>query len=163
ALQATIVVAGPQGERRIPAEDFFRGLFETALSPHDVLVAVEVPAIRPDERSAFLELARRSGDYALVGLACHASLADGVLRELRLAYFAVGTKPTLAVNAAKQLVGRPLSEASIADAQAALAQDLAAQDDIHASAATRRQLARALLRRVLAALLPEAAAERKTA
>ncbi|HEY7386332.1 MAG TPA: xanthine dehydrogenase family protein subunit M [Beijerinckiaceae bacterium] len=163
ALQATIVVAGPQGERRIAAEDFFRGLFETALSPHDVLVAVEVPAIRPDERSAFLELARRSGDYALVGLACHARLADGVLRELRLAYFAIGTKPTLAVNAAKQLVGKPLSEASIADAQAALAQDLAAQDDIHASAATRGQLARVLLRRVLAALLPEAAAERKTA
>jgi carbon-monoxide dehydrogenase medium subunit len=163
ALQATIVVAGPQGERRIAAEDFFRGLFETALSPHDVLVAVEVPAIRPDERSAFLELARRSGDYALVGLACHARLADGVLRELRLAYFAIGTKPTLAINAAKQLVGKPLSEASIADAQAALAQDLAAQDDIHASSATRGQLARVLLRRVLAALLPEAAAERKTA
>ena len=164
ALQATIVVAGPKGERRIAAEDFFRGLYETALSPQDVLTAVEVPAIRPDERSAFLELARRSGDYALVGLACHARLADGVLRELRLAYFAVGTKPSLAAGAAKRLIGRPLSEASIADAQAVLAQDLAPQDDIHASAATRGQLARVLLRRALAALLPEAAlSERKRA
>ncbi|HEX2725655.1 MAG TPA: xanthine dehydrogenase family protein subunit M [Beijerinckiaceae bacterium] len=164
ALQATIVVAGPQGERRIPADDFFRGLYETALSPHDVLVAVEVPAIRPGERSAFLELARRSGDYALVGLACHAGVADAALRELRLAYFAVGTKPTLATNAARCLVGAPLSGASIADAQEALAQDLAPQDDIHASAATRRQLARVLLRRALAELLPEAAmAERKRA
>jgi carbon-monoxide dehydrogenase medium subunit len=164
ALQATIVVAGPKGERRIPADDFFRGLYETALSPHDVLVAIEVPAIRSGERSAFLELARRSGDYALVGLACHAGVGDGALRELRLAYFAVGTKPTLAVNAARCLVGAPLSEASIANAQEALAQDLAPQDDIHASAATRRQLARVLLRRALAELLPEAAmAERKRA
>jgi aerobic carbon-monoxide dehydrogenase medium subunit len=129
-----------------------------------VLVAVEVPAIRSDERSVFLELARRSGDYALVGLACHAGLADGALRHLRVAYFAVGAKPTLALDAAKRLVGAPLSEAMIADAQAALADDLAPHDDIHASAATRRQLARVLLRRALADLLPEAAVtERKRA
>jgi aerobic carbon-monoxide dehydrogenase medium subunit len=164
ALQGQIVVAGPQGERRVAAEEFFRGLYETALSPHDVLVAVEFPAIRADERSAFLELARRSGDYALVGLACRAGLAEGAFRELRLAYFAVGAKPTLASSAATRLVGSPLSEASIADAQAALAQDLEPHDDIHASAATRRHLARVLLRRVLAELLPDAAvAERKRA
>jgi carbon-monoxide dehydrogenase medium subunit len=164
ALQAQMVIAGPQGERRVAAQDFFRGVYETVLAPHDLLVALEFPAIRPGERSAFLELVRRSGDYALVGLACHAALADGALRELRLAYFGIGVKPTLAVNAAKRLVGTLPSDTSIADAQAALAQDLKPQDDIHASAATRRQLARVLLRRTLAELLPETAvAERKRA
>ena len=155
ALGARLNVAGPDGSRTIAAEEFFTGIYETALSPDEILVAVEVPAIRGDQRSAFLELARRSGDYALVGLACHAGLDGDGFRELRLAYFAVGSKPTLAAQAASRLVGRPVSEAAMAEAQDALALDLEPQDDVHASAATRLHLARVLLRRALSELLPE--------
>ena len=157
-LRAEIVAAGPGGERRIKAQEFFTGLYETALSADEILVAVEVPAIRPDERCAFLELARRRGDYAIVGLAAQATVRDGALSDLRLAYFGVGAKPTLAAAAATRLFG-PVNEAALAEAQGALAQDLDPQDDIHASAATRLHLAGVLLRRAVQELLPEAFSE----
>jgi aerobic carbon-monoxide dehydrogenase medium subunit len=155
ALKARVFVAGKQGERSIPAEEFFTGVYETALSPTEVLTAVEVPAMQAGERFSFSELARRSGDYALVGLAARARMQDGAFSDLRLAYFAVGAKPTLAEGAAARLVGQPVGEAAVLQAQAALADDLASQDDLHASAATRLHLARVLLRRAVKELLPE--------
>jgi carbon-monoxide dehydrogenase medium subunit len=153
ALRAEIVVAGAEGERRIKAEEFFTGLYETALAADEILLAVEVPAIRPDERCAFLELARRRGDYALVGLAAQGTVRDGALSDLRLAYFGVGAKPTLAAAAAARLSG-PVTEATLAAAQGALAQDLDPQDDIQASAATRMHLSGVLLRRAVHELVP---------
>jgi carbon-monoxide dehydrogenase medium subunit len=155
ALRAEIVAAGPDGERRIKAEDFFTGLYETALAADEILVTIEVPAIRPDERCAFLELARRRGDYALVGLAAQGTVQDSALSDLRLAYFGVGAKPTLAAAAAARLSG-PVTKAALAEAQGALAQDLDPQDDIQASAATRLHLAGVLLRRAVQEILPEA-------
>jgi aerobic carbon-monoxide dehydrogenase medium subunit len=89
---------------------------------------------------------------------------DGAFSDLRLAYFAVGAKPTLAAKAAAHVIGQPVTDEAVVGAQAALADDLAPQDDLHASAATRLHLARVLLRRVLEQLSPEAfAAERKRA
>jgi carbon-monoxide dehydrogenase medium subunit len=164
ALAARLIVATATGGRSVPAGDFFTGVYETALSPAEILTAIEVPAARPGERFAFIELARRSGDYALVGLAAKAVVQNGAFSDLRLAYFAVGAKPTLAVKAAAHVIGQPVIDAAVVEAQAALADDLAPQDDLHASAATRLHLARVLLRRVLEQLSPEAfAAERKRA
>jgi carbon-monoxide dehydrogenase medium subunit len=157
ALEAEMIVAGVDGERRIAADDFFTGIYETALAPGEILVAVEALAMRPDSASAFLELARRSGDYALVGVAAQGTLSDGAFAELRLAFFSAGPKPMLATGAAAALVGRPVTEAAIADAQAALANDLAPQDDLQATAATRLHLARVLLQRAVRELLPEPA------
>jgi carbon-monoxide dehydrogenase medium subunit len=153
ALRAEIVAAGADGERRIAAQEFFTGLYETALAADEILIAVEVPAIRPDERCAFLELASRRGDYALVGLAAQGTVRDGALSDLRLAYFGVGAKPTLAKAAAARLSG-PVTEAALAGAKSALAQDLDPQDDIQASAATRLHLAGVLLRRAVHELVP---------
>ena len=69
ALDGEIDIAGPKGKRSVKAGDFFKGLFETALGPHDVLSAIRLPAATADTRVGFAELARRHGDYALVGLA----------------------------------------------------------------------------------------------
>jgi carbon-monoxide dehydrogenase medium subunit len=102
----------------------------------------------------------------LVGLASRARVQDGALSDLRLAYFAVGAKPTLAAKAAAQLEGRPVSEATVMQAQAAVSNDLAPHDDLHASASMRLHLARVLLRRTVEELLPETFArglERKRA
>ena len=76
ALDGEIEATGPKGKRTIKAEDFFKGLFETALGPQDVLTAIRVPAAAKDTRVGFAELARRHGDYAIVGLAASAR-ADG--------------------------------------------------------------------------------------
>jgi aerobic carbon-monoxide dehydrogenase medium subunit len=155
ALQACMIVATGKGERSIAAEEFFTGVYETALAPTEILTAIDVPAAGAGERFVFTELARRSGDYALVGLAARARVHDDAFTDLRLAYFAVGSKPTLAASAAAQLTCRPVGQAALLQAQAALSHDLEPQDDLHASAAMRLHLARVLLRRAVEELLPE--------
>ena len=152
ALNATIIIRGQAGERRIAARDFFTGIYETALSPEELLIAVELPVARKNASHFFHEFARRKGDYALVGLAAEAIVEQGTFADLRLAFFAVGDRPLL-VKAAKLLVGAKLTPAMLSDACAALAGELDPPDDQQASAAMRRHLAKVLLVRCVAALL----------
>jgi aerobic carbon-monoxide dehydrogenase medium subunit len=152
ALGATIRVAGPSGTRAIAAKDFFRGLFETALEPGEMLVGVDVPTARPGDFNAFDELSRRSGDYAIVGLACHGQLVGGQFDTLNLAYFAVGDRATLATKAATVLTGTAITPAAIAAAQAALASDLHPHGDQNGKPAMRLHLAGVLLKRAMATL-----------
>ena len=154
ALQARMVVRGSSGERIIAADDFFTGLFETALAPDEILTAIEIPPFTADAVCGFQELARRSGDYAIVGLAAQGRRTGASLSDLRLGYFSIGTKATLAPRAAAVLVGTALDATSLARAEAALADDLDPHDDLQASAATRLRLARVLLRRVVTSMLP---------
>ncbi len=153
ALGARIVAESERGERVLPAAEFFTGLFATRLAADEVLTRVEIDVDRAGERVAFHELARRAGDYALVGLAARGTLADGKFSMLSLGYFAVGPTPILATRAAAALIGRPIDPAALEQAQAALGADLSPQDDLQASAATRMTLARLLLRRTVADLL----------
>ena len=152
ALGAVIRVARCGGVREIPAADFFRGLFTTALEPGEILTEVVVPAIQPGWRSAFDELARRHGDYALAGLAAHCRITDHTIEEGRLVYTGVGLTPVRATNAEAALRGRRLDGNAIADAGRALDADLDPLADVHASAALRRHLARVLLTRGLSRL-----------
>jgi aerobic carbon-monoxide dehydrogenase medium subunit len=152
ALDATIVVRGPAGERRIAAEGFFTGIYQTALSAQELLVAVELPVARKNAAHFFHEFARRHGDYAIVGLAAQAMIEGNVLADLRLAFFAVGDRPVLA-KAAARLIGRVITPAILSEASTTLGEELDAQDDQQASAAMRRHLAKVLLARCVAALL----------
>lgn len=152
ALEATIIVRGQDGERRIKAEDFFTGIYETALTPEELLVAVEIPVARKDSAHFFHEFARRHGDYAIVGMAAQASMQHGVFSDLRIAFFAVGDRPVLAKAAAK-LVGVTVTPAILSEASVALGDELEPQEDQEASAAMRRHLARVLLARCASALL----------
>jgi aerobic carbon-monoxide dehydrogenase medium subunit len=147
ALGGEVEIAGPEGRRVVAADDFFRGLFETALGPQDVLVAIRVPAATAAVRIGFAEFSRRHGDYAMVGLAASA-LADGdALRDVRLAYFGVGTTPLRARRAEAALAGTP-GPAGIEAAVGALAEDLDPDDDALTSGAVKKHLAGVLLRRV---------------
>jgi carbon-monoxide dehydrogenase medium subunit len=152
ALNATIIVRGQGGERRIAAQDFFMGIYETALSPEELLVAVELPAAEKNSAHFFHEFARRHGDYAILGLAAQAIVDGDALADLRLAFFAVGDRPVLA-KAASKLVGRDITPAVVADACTTLGKELDPHDDQQASAAMRRHLAKVLLVRCVAALL----------
>ena len=149
ALGASIIAVSANGERRIPAADFFTGLFETALADDELVLAVETPAAAPGERTTILELARRSGDYAMAGLAARLS-AD----NLRLVYFGVGATPVDAREAANALGAGPWSPEAITAAQTALDRDLDPPEDLHGSPAFKRHLARVLLGRALARLDP---------
>lgn len=140
ALGATIEVRSATGSRHIPAEEFNEGMFATALNEGEIITAIEVPVCGPEERHAIRELARRSGDYAIVGLA--AVMRGGAFR---LAYFGVGEQPVLARGAMQTL-----SEGgSVDDACARLSDDLDPPGDMHGSAAYRLHLAGVLLARVI--------------
>jgi len=153
ALEATLVIAGPRGERRVAARDFFRGLYSTALEPQELLLAAEFPLLEPGYRSAFLELARRHGDYAIVGVAAHARVEGGRLCDLRLAYLGVGATAVRADRAAAAIEGKACGPQTVAAAQAALGEDLDPLPDLYHSAATKLHLARVMTGRALAALV----------
>ena len=152
ALDADIVIASRAGERRVKARDFYKGLFETALGEGELVAAVELPLLGAGYRSVFLELARRHGDYAMVGVAAAARPAGGTLADLRLAFLGAGTTPILARNAMAAAEGKKASPDTIAAAQGALAKDLAPIGDLNASPATKLHLARVLCGRALAQL-----------
>jgi carbon-monoxide dehydrogenase medium subunit len=152
ALNATVIVRGQAGERRIAARDFFTGIYETALSAQELLVAVELPAARGNSVHFFHEFARRHGDYAIAGLAAQAIMEGDVFVDLRLAFFAVGDRPILA-KAAQRLVNVAVTPAILAEASSTLGDELDPHDDQQASAAMRRHLAKVLLARCVSALL----------
>ncbi len=152
ALDATVVVRNQDGERRIAAKDFFRGIYETALSVNELLVAVELPIAPKKSTHFFHEFARRHGDYAIVGLAAQAMVEDGMFTSLRLAFFAVGERPVLA-GIADKLVNVPVTPELLWIASTALGEELDPQDDQQASASMRRYLAKVLLTRCVSALL----------
>ena len=149
ALGATFVVAGKRGERRVAAQDFFRGLYATALKAGEILVAAEFPREKPGYASAFGELARRHGDYAMVGVAAHGSTQGGKFSDMRVAFFGVGDQPARAAQFERALEGKPAAAATIEAALAKLDMDLDPRADLHASAAMKRHLAKVLAGRVL--------------
>ena len=150
AMQASLVVESSGGRRTVKASDFFQGLFTTALEPGELLVEVEIPALRPGEGTAFEEFARRHGDYALAGAVARVRLGDdGKIAEASLVFFSIGDIPIESASAYQVLQGeRPTPEAILAAAEASLA-DIDPQGDIHATAPYRRHLAKVLARHTL--------------
>ena len=152
ALDATIVIRGKSGARRVAAAAFFKGIYETVLSADELLVAVELPIARKNSTHFFCEFARRHGDYAIVGLAAQATVEGSLFKNLRLAFFAVGDRPVLA-KAANRLVNVDVTAALVSGASAALGEELTPHDDHQASPAMRRHLAEVLFRRCVSTLL----------
>src|SRR5262245_60760356 len=106
ALDATIIARNAADERRIPAAQFFTGLYTTALKPYEMIAAVEFPVAKPGERTTIMELARRSGDYAMAGVAAKARLAGATLVEPQLVFFGVGERPVVAERAMAAISGQ---------------------------------------------------------
>jgi aerobic carbon-monoxide dehydrogenase medium subunit len=152
ALEATIVARSSKGERRIAAEDFFTGLFTTALREGELIAAVEFPKLKPGERSTIVEVARRSGDYAMAGVAVRAKLAGSTLIDPRIVFFGVGESPVLAERAMSAVAGQQVTRATTAAAQASLEADLDPPADLHGGPEMKRHLARVVLARALGGL-----------
>src|SRR3989442_675469 len=110
ALGASFVVAGKKGERRVAGQDFFKGLYATALRADELLVAPEFPLPEPRYASAVRELARRHGDYAMVGLAAHGSTLGKKFSDMRIVFFGVADRPQRAARLERALDGEPATE-----------------------------------------------------
>ena len=149
ALDGTVVVRGPRGERALRPTELFQSYLTTSLGPEDILVEVRLPAMEPGAGFAFEEFSRRHGDFAIVGVAAML-IGDGQrCTTARLATAGAGPTP-LRLRSAEEILERDgLSDTAI-DAAAARAAELVDPDgDIHASAAYRRNLTRVLTGRAL--------------
>ena len=152
ALEATIIARNAADERRIPAAQFFTGLYTTALKPYELIAAVEFPAAKPGERAAIVELTRRSGDYAMAGVAAKARLAGSTLVEPLIVFFGLGDRPVVAQRAMAAISGQQVLATTIPAAQAALDADLDPPADQHGNPETKLHFARVLLARALTRL-----------
>jgi carbon-monoxide dehydrogenase medium subunit len=148
-LDARLTARGPAGERTIPAADFFRAQLTTALAPTELLTEIWFPPSPHGSGSAWIELARRHGDYALVGVAAVVTLAGDRVGEARLALTGVGDRPIRPGEAERRLAGEALTPAVLAEAAEAVRRAIDPGGDIHATAAYRRHVAGVLVERAL--------------
>ncbi|MCW2820668.1 MAG: molybdopterin dehydrogenase FAD-binding protein [Marmoricola sp.] len=147
-LDAVVVARSPRGERRIPVADFFHGFLTTALEEDELLTAVHLRVPGPREGSAFEELARRSGDYAIVGVGARVSVDDvGVVSTARLVLTGVASAPHRAAEAEQRLVGQPADSVDWAAVGEAVASSIQPPADLNGDTEYRRQLSRVLVER----------------
>jgi aerobic carbon-monoxide dehydrogenase medium subunit len=149
ALNAEFVVRGPSGERVVPAAEWFEGYLTTSRGPDELLTEVRFLAARPGTGTSFQEVARRHGDFAMVGLATSVTLNAGTITDARLAFAGVSDVPARATAAEELLEGeRPTAELFDEAARVAAA-DIDPPSDLHGSAEYRKKVAAALVRRGL--------------
>lgn len=156
-LDGTVAIAGWAGRREMPAEDFLTGMMSNALEPGEMVVALRYPRPPAGTGAAFVEYARRLGDFALAGAAAMLTMRNGMCEKARLTIVGMGDGPVRAHDAEAVLTGRELSgkqsKDAFADAAAKAAAAVEPADDVHASAAYRRHLAGVLAMRALEAAL----------
>jgi len=150
ALGATIIAAGPGGEREIPVESFFPGLFTTALQLDEILKEIRVPIPPPSSGGAYLKLERKVGDYATAGVAVQITVNDaGVCQRAGIGLTNVGLAPLKATKAEAFLAGKALDQSTIKQAAELAAGESQPIDDIRGSADYKRDLVRVLTARAL--------------
>jgi CO/xanthine dehydrogenase FAD-binding subunit len=156
ALGATVTVRGERGERRIAAEDFFLGPFETAIEPGELATEVAFPASDPGTGYSFVEFARRHGDFAIAGAGVTLVLRDGAIADPRVVLCGVGPVPLRATGAEQALAGAAPGEEAIEAAAAAAVEGIEPPGDMHGGTRYRIGVARAQVRRAIARALERA-------
>ncbi|OBF29898.1 carbon monoxide dehydrogenase [Mycobacterium sp. ACS1612] len=156
ALDASLEVAGPTGRRSIPASDFFRSTWTTAVEPDEVLVAAQFPVWPGSCGWAVAEVARRAGDFAMCGAVCGVQLDGQRVSKAALALFGVDSVPVRAQTVEAAVTGSAVDDLDLAELGAELASTLDPPDDLHASGQQRKRMAKTLVPQVLAAAIDEA-------
>jgi CO/xanthine dehydrogenase FAD-binding subunit len=150
ALSARIDVRSMRGSRELAAEDFFVSYFETALEPGELLAEVSFPPLAAGTGWSFMELARRRGDFALVGVATLLRRDGGLADSTRIVLFGAGERPVCCRAAEAALDGRVPEEDVAREVAQHVAEEINPVDDAHASADYRRAAAAALVERAVA-------------
>jgi carbon-monoxide dehydrogenase medium subunit len=144
-MGGTVTVAGVAGRRELPAEEFFTGMLSNALQPGEMVVELRYPRQPAGTGAAFVEFARRLGDFAIAGAAAMLTLRDGICERARLTIVGMGEGPFRARAVEEMLTARTLrgkqSQDAFAEAAATVTAAVDPIDDVHASASYRRHLA----------------------
>ena len=160
ALDGELILRSARGQRVLKAEQFFVAYLTTAAAADELLVEVRVPVAPPGTGSAFLEVSRRHGDFALVGVAATLTLDEaGVCTAAAIALTGVGPTPVLARDAARAFVGERPAPTAFEAAARRVAERVQPDSDLHASSDYRRQLASVLTRRALGRAAERAATD----
>jgi carbon-monoxide dehydrogenase medium subunit len=149
AVDASFVVQGPAGSRRIPAAAFFEELFQTALAPDEVLTEIAIPLPRPGTGSTYLKYERQVGDFAVAAIAVVVEVSDGKITTCRIGLTNVGSIPLRAAAAESLLIGAPPGHEAIAAAAAVADDGLDPWGDLRGSPEYKRDLVRGLTERAL--------------
>ena len=149
ALDAEFVVRGPSGERAVPAAEWFEGYLTTSRRPDELLIEVRFPTAGPGTGISFQEVARRHGDFAIVGLAASLTISGGAISDARLALAGMSDVPVRAADAEDLLVGESPSAELFEEAARRATDDLDPPGDLHGSPDYRMKVAGALVRRGL--------------
>jgi carbon-monoxide dehydrogenase medium subunit len=149
ATDSVLVLKSSSGERRVPAEEFFRSTFETAAKADELLVEVRIPAAPPRQGWGFHEVSARKGDFAMAGIAATLSRVGDKIAEVTLAVCGVGDRARRLRSVEATLKSAPIGKSAFAQAGAAAAGAVDPQSDVHADAAYRRDLVRTLVERAL--------------
>jgi carbon-monoxide dehydrogenase medium subunit len=157
ALDAELDLASPSGERRVPAHEFFEGTWTTCLADDELLVAVRFPVWEGQCGFAFEEVARRSGDFALAGVAAAVELGpDGIVQRASLGLLGMGGTPVRPTDAEQSILGRAPTAADLDEVAELAVRDLDPPDDVHGSSAYRSRIGRHLVRTTLSRAIEEA-------
>jgi carbon-monoxide dehydrogenase medium subunit len=159
ALGATFHINGPGGERSVPAEDFFTGMFETALRSGEVLTSIEIPAPGSGIGSAYMKMVNPASGYALLGVAATVAVEAGRFKGANVALGGLTPKAARARSVEMALVGKPANKETIASAALEVAGDLGNDilGDLQAGEEYRRAMAPVYVRHALATAMQRAA------
>jgi len=158
ALGGKVVLKSRDGERVVPAEEFYLGYLTTALRPDELMTEIRLPAQQTDVGVAFLEFSRRHGDFALAAVAaCVTTEPNGACRSARIVVAGVDGVPYRNPTVEESLVGQPLTSATCEEVAQAIGRELSPQEDLHASSEYRRELATVLVARALGKAAAKAA------
>jgi carbon-monoxide dehydrogenase medium subunit len=150
ALEASLIAAGPSGEREMPVERFFTGLFATDLQPDEILKEIKIPIPSPSSGGAYLKLERKVGDYATAGVAVQITVNDaGICQRAGIGLTNVGFSTLKAKKAEAFLTGKTLDDSTIKQAAELAAGEAQPIDDIRGSADYKRDLVRVLTARAI--------------
>jgi len=150
ALEAELVVVGPQGERKIPVTSFFTDLFTTALSSDEILTEICIPIPMPGSGGAYFKLERKVGDFATAGVAAQVTVGkEDICDRVGIGLTNVGLTPVKAEKAEEALRGKKIDGESIKRAAQLAAQESQPTADLRGSEEYKRDLVRVLTVRAL--------------
>jgi carbon-monoxide dehydrogenase medium subunit len=149
AYGAQIMARGPKGERTIGIDDFFTGLFESALVEGEILTEIRIPSPKPGSSGAYLKVERKVGDYATTGVAVQLELSGDVCQAIRIGLTNVSPTPMRALEAERRLTGQRLTDADLEDAGRLAAAACDPSSDLRGSAEYKRDVTRVILKRAI--------------
>jgi carbon-monoxide dehydrogenase medium subunit len=149
AYDATVVAQGPGGTRTIAIDDFFLGMFTTALEPDELLTEIRIPRPGPGSGGAYIKIERKVGDYAIAAVAVQLTMNGNTVSAARIALTNLNIVPMRALEAEKLLVGQELSDSLLEAVGQAAAAECDPSADLRGSIEYKRDLTRVITKRAI--------------